>query len=130
MSRIFVVFCVVFLTSCSSSNIKLEIVEKNISFSATLGSYGEKIQDGYKVSGTLEIRNNSTDVVRYSNINMFVIIVGKGESRTYSVLLPTPAIDASAVPIEPNSSLDQNVYWVLPPVKSLAAENIVLEWRI
>ena len=130
MNRIFVVLCVLYLSSCSSSNIKLEVVDKNLSFSATLGSYGEKIQDGYRVSGTLKIRNNSIDVVRYSNTNMFVKIVGKGESRTYSDLLPSPAIDTSAVPIEPNASLDQNVYWVLPPVKSLAAEQIVLEWRI
>ena len=129
MNRLFVVLGAVLLSCCSGEIAELELKDKNVLFSATLDGYGKKIQDRYKVTGTLKILNKSTEEIHYSNNDLFVNIIGEGESRTYSDSLSSPAIDVATVPIKPNATHAQNVYWVLPPVKSLAAERLILEWR-
>ncbi len=129
MNKLFLVLSAVLLSCCSGESIEVELRNNDVSFSATLKNYGKRIQTGYKVSGALKIINHSTNEVQYSNRDLFVKIIGEGESRTHSDSLSSPVIDIDTVPIKPNATLEQEVYWVLPPVKSLAAERVVLEWR-
>jgi hypothetical protein len=89
----------------------------------------EKMHNGFKVSGKLKINNNGTSAALFSNKDLYLIIRNEGESRTYLDSAASNSIDFTIVKIEEGSTLEQEVYWVLPTVKSLKAEQLVLAWR-
>ncbi len=81
------------------------------------------------VKGSLTISNKSNGDIDYSNKDLFLVIENEGESRTFLDSLSSNYIDIDAVKIRAGQINEYQVYWALPPVKSLNAERIYLEWR-
>jgi len=116
------------LTSCFDG-ISVKMNKGEIHFVAMQLNYEGELQSGYKVVGKLEITNNSDEIIEFSNKDLYFIIDREGEGRTYVNSIASHKIDHSKVVINKGATLKQNVYWVLPPVKSLETENLNLEWR-
>ncbi len=129
MKNILLILSLLVLSSCFDSGSIVRLKENDIEFLATPIKYENKFTGGYKVSGKLEIINNSSGVIEFSNQNLYLVILNEGESRTYVNSIASHTIDFSTIKIEKGHSLKQNVYWVLPPVKSLKAEQLILGWR-
>ena len=118
------------MASCYGEGIRVDLVSNNLEFNAIAIKYEGKMESGYKITGKLKIINNGKSTASFSNKDLYLVIRGEGESRTYANSIASPVIDFTNVNIEKGSILEQNVYWVLPPVKSLEAEQLILEWRI
>ena len=118
------------MASCYGEGIRVDLVSNNLEFNAIAIKYEGKMESGYKITGKLKIINNGKSTVSFSNKDLYLVIRGEGESRTYANSIASAVIDFANVNIEKGSILEQNVYWVLPPVKSLEAEQLILEWRI
>lgn len=129
MKVIFTFLSILFLSSCFGGSVHVKLTVNDIKFVAIPSDYEEKIQGGYKVSGELKIINGSSKAISFSNKDLYLVILNEGESRTYVDSIASSAIDFSAIEIENGRTLNQKVYWVLPAVKSLKAEQLVLEWR-
>lgn len=120
---------IIFLTSCFSEKVRIELVSNSLEFNAIAKKYEGKMQSGYKVTGKLKIINNGENTVLFSNKDLYLVIRGEGESRTYVNPAASHSIDSATVKIEKGHTLEQEVYWILPPVKSLKTEQLFLEWR-
>lgn len=120
---------ILFLSACPSAQ-KVSFVQSNIHFKASVEKYGKELERNlYMVTGTLTISNKSDIDIGYSNKDLFLVIENNGESRTYLDSLTSHYIDIDAVKIRAGETNEYQVYWALPPVKSLSAERIHLEWR-
>ncbi|MFV1922518.1 MAG: hypothetical protein ACMZ63_07945 [Methylotenera sp.] len=129
MRYLLVVLISLFSASCTEG-IVVELDKDNVSFKAYILGYGSELENGlFKVNGTLEIHNNSNKIVLFSNNQLFAVVKNEGESRVYKNTPASNTIDFMPVKIEAGGKLKQEVYWALPPVKSLEAEVIELEWR-
>ena len=128
MKRVITVILGLALASCFGGY-KVTLKKKEISFVASVFNYEQEMGSGYKVSGNLKIMNLSSNAISFSNKDLYLVIKNEGESRTYLESIASNTIDFSEVTIDKGGSLEQRVYWVLPPVKSLEAEQVILEWR-
>lgn len=129
MKKYWIFVIVIFLTSCFGKDVRIRLVSNDMEFIAIASEYEAKMQSGYKVSGKLKIINNGASAAFFSNRDLYLVVRNEGESRTYVDSVASNSIDFTAVKIEKGSTLEQEVYWVLPPVKSLNTEQLVLEWR-
>ena len=129
MKKYLLFLIIIFLTSCYGDAIRIDLVSNGLQFYAIANKYEGEVEGGHKITGKLKIINSSESAVSYSNKDLYLVIRGEGESRTYVNSIASTAIDFTAVNIEKGNSFEQNVYWVLPPVKSLKAEKLFLEWR-
>jgi hypothetical protein len=129
MRKILSVLLVIALSGCLP-NEKVSLERNGVQFVASINEYdGEMEHAKFKVNGKISITNNSQNSVSYSNKDLYLVIEKEGESRTYMNSPASHNIDLSTVEIPANENREYQVYWVLPPVKSLKAERIRLEWR-
>ena len=118
-----------FILSCISGQ-KVNLKKSDVHFAASVERYGKKLdQCTFMVTGTLTVSNKSSVDIDYSNKELFLVIENEGESRTYLDSLTSHYIDVDSVKIRAGETNTYHVYWALPPVKSLRAERIYLEWR-
>jgi hypothetical protein len=127
-STILMVLALLFTNCLSSQKVVLE--QDGVHFSVLVKQYGKELERNiYKVTGTLSVSNKTDAEIEYSNKDLYLMIKTEGESRTWLDSLTSHYIDIDTVKIGAGETKKYQVYWALPPVKSISAERIHLEWR-
>ena len=122
-------FLIIFVICSCAADVRVELTKDDVQFVAVASGYEDEIHGGHKVLGQLKITSSSEGEIAFSNKELYLVIKGEGESRTYVDSIASHAIDFTSTTLKKGGTLKQNVYWVLPPVKSLTAEHLHLEWR-
>ena len=127
----FLIVAVVFSSCAKPEMASLEVKTQYLIVGATVTVHASKVHDDLvRLSGTVGVRNTSSEIQEYSNAWLWLRVDENHRARTWLGNIGSHGIDVGPIEIMAHDEFSVPAYWVFPntAIASLDADTMSLEF--
>ncbi|MBT7445735.1 MAG: hypothetical protein HN790_17415 [Methylococcales bacterium] len=118
------------LASCSKPSTELALDLEGLMITAQVeNALSPFAGDKYKISATVEVKNNSKESKNFSNKKLMAIVKNEAPARAYNNAYYASALDSTGVEVPVGEGLDLQLYWIIGSDQYFDISTLTLEYQ-